>query len=224
MRDALYTLSQALLLAATFLLDISTTELQVGWSYTIASSSYETGQLHSPRMVDFFLFDTLSGGAGFATQVGQHVDALLEHAQRILDNCPDQCEQSCYRCLRSYSNRILHPRLDRHLAGTLLQTIINGKPPATATIAQQAKQLHMLCQFLELSGNVRCHQRVQLHNIDVPVLVESEQGTYALGTYPVQQMHQVVGHPLDRLPKHQVQLFSDYELRHSLPAIAQQFL
>src|SRR5258708_846072 len=77
MRDALDTLAQAILLAATRLLDIATSDLQVGWSYTVAASGANAAQRVPPRMADFFVFYTLSGGAGYATQVGQRIELLL---------------------------------------------------------------------------------------------------------------------------------------------------
>ena len=217
MRDALDTIAQALLLAATRLLDLAASELRVGWSFTVSASA--TSQ--HPRMADFFLFDTLSGGAGYATQVGQHMDALLAQTQKILDTCPEQCERSCYRCLRTYINRIIHQRLDRRLAGTLLRAILDGKAPVTPTIAQQARQLEMLCRFLELTGGVECQLEGVLNGIAVPMLVKTFQGMYAIGTYPVQQNWQIIKHPLDVLPLSRRYLFSDYELTHNLPHIAQ---
>ncbi len=224
MRDALDTLAQALLLAATRLLDIATTELQVGWSYTIAAPGTAGVEAALPRMADFFLFDTLSGGAGYATQVGQYVEPLLASTQRILDTCPEHCERSYYRCLRTYLNRMIHQRLDRHLASTLLRAIVNGKAPAKLPISQQAEQLEMLRQFLELAGTVECQREVELHGIPVPLLVRTSHESYAIGTYPVQQDRQAVGHALDALPTKQVRLFSDYELVHNLPTIAQSLL
>ncbi len=175
-------------------------------------------------MADFFLFDTLSGGAGYATQLGRYIEALLAQAQQALDTCPEQCERSCYRCLRTYSNRIIHQRLDRHLAGVLLQAIVSGKAPATLTVAQQAIQLDMLRQFLELAGVVECQRERVQQGVRVPLLARTVHGTYAVGTYPVQQDRQVVRHPLDALPTSQVRLFSDYELAHNLPSTAQSFL
>jgi len=223
MRDALDTLAQAILLAATRLLDIATSDLQVGWSYTVAAPGANAAQRVPPRMADFFVFDTLSGGAGYATQVGQHIELLLSRTQNILTSCPEQCERSCYRCLRTYTNRILHSHLDRHLSGMLLRSILNGQAPATLSIAQQTAQLDMLRQFLELAG-LPCECGGMLHGIQVPLLVKAMRGTYAVGTYPIQQELPEVKHPLNALPERQVRLFSDYELAHDLPKVAQALL
>ena len=119
---------------------------------------------------------------------------------------------------------MLHQRLDRHLASTLLRAIVSGKAPATLTISQQAAQLEMLRQFLELSGAVECQGEVVMHGIPVPLLIRTARGSYAIGTYPVQQDRKVVSHPLDTLSAKHVLLFSDYELAHNLPNIAQSLL
>ncbi len=223
MQDALDTIAQALLLAATRLLDIAASDLQVGWSYTVAAPGANAAQRVPPRMADFFVFDTLSGGAGYATQVGQHIESLVSRTQDILTNCPEQCERSCYRCLRTYTNRILHPHLNRHLGGILLRSILKGQAPARLSVEQQAAQLEMLRQFLELAG-IPCECDGVLHGIQVPLLVKAMRGTYAVGTYPIQQELPKATHPLNGLPERQVRLFSDYELAHDLPRIAQSLL
>jgi Domain of unknown function (DUF1998) len=223
MRDALDTIAQAILLAATRLLDIATSDLQVGWSYTVAAPGANAAQRVPPRMADFFVFDTLSGGAGYATQVGQHIELLLARTQNILTDCPEQCERSCYRCLRTYTNRIMHSHLDRHLSGILLRSILNGQAPATLSIAQQTAQLDMLRQFLELAA-IPCECGGMLNGIQVPLLVKAMRGTYAVGTYPIQQELPKAKHPLNALPERQVRLFSDYELAHDLPNVAQLLL
>jgi hypothetical protein len=32
---------------------------------------------------------------------------------RVLE-CPNDCEDSCYSCLRSFDNQVFHSRLNRH--------------------------------------------------------------------------------------------------------------
>ena len=223
MQDAINTIAQAVLLAATRLLDVATNELQVGWSYTIAARRAESGQNKFPRMADFFVFDTLSGGAGYATQVGQHIESLLSLTQEILTSCPEHCERSCYRCLRTYVNRIKHSHLDRHLGGTLLQAILSGRAPNALSIKQQAAQLDMLRQYLELAG-MSCEIEGMLQDAQVPLLVKTSRGMNAVGTYPIQQEFPRAKHLLNSLPESQVWLFSDYELAHNLPKAAQALL
>ncbi len=215
MRDGLDTLAQALLLATTRRMDISTSELQAGWSYSIAAQK----DAASERIAYLFLFDTLSGGAGYATQAGQYMEQLLRETQHILDICPDQCQQSCYRCLRTYQNRIQHHRLNRKLAGTLLRAITSGHPPEGLSLARQINELQMLQHYLELN-EIPCQQSGSIQGITAPLLVKTRRQTLAIGAYPVQQDLQVIRHSLNALPNFQVRLFSDYELAHNLPKIA----
>jgi len=196
-------------------MDISTSELQAGWSYSIAAQK----DAASERIAYLFLFDTLSGGAGYATQAGQYMEQLLRETQHILDICPDQCQQSCYRCLRTYQNRIQHHRLNRKLAGTLLRAITSGHPPEGLSLARQINELQMLQHYLELN-EIPCQQSGSIQGITAPLLVKTRRQTLAIGAYPVQQDLQVIRHSLNALPNSQVRLFSDYDLAHNLPQIA----
>ncbi|WP_069804659.1 DEAD/DEAH box helicase [Thermogemmatispora onikobensis] len=214
--DAAHTLAQALQLAATRLLDIQSGELRIGWNYTPMGNGVLVG-----RSIDFFLFDALAGGAGYATQVGQEIEQLLDKTLEILKECPEHCEQSCYRCLRNYGNRMLHYRLDRHLGRRLLQAIVEQRAPAAFSLEEQRRQLEGLAQFLTLQG-YDCHQPDWLAGQLVPLLAKDEDGNLlAVGTYPVEQDYKQTGHPLQELGP-RVCLVSDYELRHDLPGVAQE--
>jgi hypothetical protein len=151
------------------------------------------------------------------------MEQLLRETQSILDDCPDQCEQSCYRCLRTYQNRIQHPRLDRKLAGTLLRAITSGRVPEEFSLAQQINKLQMLQSYLQLN-DVSCQQSAKIQGIIAPLLVRTRRQMLAVGVYPVQQDLQIIKHSLDALPNSQVRLFSDYELAHNLPQIAHTLL
>jgi Domain of unknown function (DUF1998) len=210
------------LLATTRLLDISTTELQGGWSYSIATQP-ETGSAGATdRVAYLFLFDTLSGGAGYATQAGQYVEQLLKATQHVLDDCPDQCEKSCYRCLRTYQNRIQHHHLDRRLAGTLLRSIVSGQPPDDFSVAQQINELHILQHYLELSG-MRCQQGTKVGHVTIPLFVQTPHQMLAIGAYPVQKL-QTDQQINMSLPGYQRYVFADYDLKHNLPDITQNLL
>jgi Distinct helicase family with a unique C-terminal domain including a metal-binding cysteine cluster len=216
MRDALDTLTQAFQLATTRYLDISTTELQAGWSYSIAAQPDTSSNNDTARTAYIFLYDTLSGGAGYATQAGQNIEQLLIETQNILDNCPDQCERSCYHCLRTYYNRMQHHHLDRRLAGTLLHSLKTGLPPAHFSVEQQVEKLQLLKNYLELSG-LQCQSNHRLGNVTIPLLVERGHTHLAIGTYPVQQDESVIEHPLYAQTAMDVRIFSDYDLAHRLP-------
>jgi len=77
-----------------------------------------------------FLYDTLPGGAGFSSQLVDRGDELLQHALKIVKTCPENCDASCYRCLRSFKNKFEHGLLDRHVAAELLEFLITGEVPS----------------------------------------------------------------------------------------------
>ena len=211
LRDACESLAQALAIAATRILDVAGTELRAGWSYTQATLQPDS------RMVDFYLFDTLSGGAGYASQVGSHVPDLMKRTQHVLDDCPEQCERSCYRCLRSYENRILHERLDRRLAGELLRAIVSGALPEPRSIAEQTQQLAPLARFLDLAGMSAALQG-QRANASVPLLVHTPDGrSIAIGVRSVIRDPHSASHARDQLGD--TVLVSDYQLARDLPGV-----
>jgi hypothetical protein len=43
--------------------------------------------------------------------------------------CPENCDASCYRCLRSFKNKFEHRLLDRHVAAELLEYLLTGALP-----------------------------------------------------------------------------------------------
>ena len=79
-------------------------------------------------VLEIFLFDNASGGAGFAERIGHSMDQVLDRAiEMCIENC--DCDTSCHRCLRSYQNRYHHKSLNRHLGGSLLNYIAYGDAP-----------------------------------------------------------------------------------------------
>jgi hypothetical protein len=79
--------------------------------------------------VEIFIYDTLAGGAGFSPQLVERGDELFRTALSILVDCPERCDTSCYRCLRSFRNKIDHRLLDRVLGQQLLQHAMEGGYP-----------------------------------------------------------------------------------------------
>ena len=57
---------------------------------------------------------------------------LFEDALKLLEECPEACDRSCYRCLRSYKNKFEHDLLDRFIGASLLRYLLFGTPPALA--------------------------------------------------------------------------------------------
>ena len=61
------------------------------------------------------LYDSCTGGAGFASQAGAHLHALLRKTREILQ-CGRECEKACHACLLSHDTRHDHQYLNRHQA------------------------------------------------------------------------------------------------------------
>ena len=112
---ALRTISEALTKAACAKLELESNELQAEYRPALTDAGRDG------REAEIYLYDTLPGGAGFAQRVGRLGLIVFEDALRILENCPENCDRSCYRCLRGYRNKFEHDLLDRHLGSTLLQ-------------------------------------------------------------------------------------------------------
>jgi hypothetical protein len=93
---------------------------------------------------EIFLYDTLPGGAGFASQVAHRGGELFEQALTLMKTCPEDCDASCYRCLRSFKNKFEHGLLDRHVGAELLDYLISGEmqPFNARRIRSSSRLLH----------------------------------------------------------------------------------
>ena len=76
---------------------------------------------------------------------------MFERALRILEICPDNCDRSCYRCLRSYKNKFEHDLLDRYLGSSLLRFVLSGTTP-TLDPQRLDRSTDLLLEDLERSG------------------------------------------------------------------------
>jgi hypothetical protein len=132
--------------------------------------------------VEIFLYDTLSGGAGFASQLA---DKGLEPFHRALDlmtNCPGRCDASCYRCLRSFKNKLEHGLLDRHVGAEILAYLLDGKLPAFNEARLKASTMLLLADLQrQLDTSVKLESNVRVngaggHLITVPILATRSDG------------------------------------------------
>lgn len=124
---ALRTVSEALARAATDLLGIEPGEILAEFRPAMSADA------SSALCAEIFLYDTLPGGAGFATAIPAKAEELLKRARDLLENCPEKCDSSCYRCLRAFGNRIEHRSLDRHVGVELIDYLLTGITPETET-------------------------------------------------------------------------------------------
>jgi len=120
---ALRTIAEAMTIAATNLLEIDATELQAEFRPALTPGGAEGLE------AEIYLYDTLAGGAGFTRRVGELGDKVLRATLERLVHCPAGCDQSCYRCLRSFRNRFEHGLLDRKVGASLLRYLLDGTAP-----------------------------------------------------------------------------------------------
>ena len=120
---ALRTVSEALANAACRLLEIEFGEIMAEFRPALTPDG-KTG-----LEAEIFLYDTLPGGAGFSSQVADHGSELFQMALNLMEACPENCDASCYRCLRSFKNKFEHTLLDRHVGTELLKYLLTGTLP-----------------------------------------------------------------------------------------------
>jgi hypothetical protein len=117
----------ALRVRAAVELDIEPRELEAGMRLIAAGG---TGAFRP----EIFLADAIENGAGFVTRLAdaQRFDDLLNATRQMIasqweDPARHDCEGSCPRCLRDFSNTPYHPVLDWRLAADLLDILITGQ-------------------------------------------------------------------------------------------------
>jgi hypothetical protein len=121
---ALRTVSEAITKAACSILELEPNELQAEFRPALTQAGREGLE------AEIYLYDTLPGGAGFSRRAGQLGLIVFTAALGILESCPENCDRSCYRCLRSYKNKFEHDLLDRQVGASLLRFLLNGTYPA----------------------------------------------------------------------------------------------
>jgi ATP-dependent helicase YprA (DUF1998 family) len=120
---ALRTASEALAKAAAKLLEIEPGELLAEFRPALTMNGAAGFE------AEIFLYDTLPGGAGFASQLAGRGEELFRLALNLMKTCPEDCDASCYRCLRSFKNKFEHSLLDRHVGAELLEYLVAGDLP-----------------------------------------------------------------------------------------------
>lgn len=177
---ALRTVAEALTIAATKRLGIDADELQAEFRPAL------TPWGGSGREAEIYLYDTLAGGAGFTQQISELGRDVFKLALAQLEECPARCEESCYRCLRSFRNRFEHTQLDRHVGASLLRYLLNDTLSALAP-ERIERSVQKLYEDLQRSGveGVAFTRNVTI-DIDgigpvlVPILATKDNGERAL--------------------------------------------
>jgi ATP-dependent helicase YprA (DUF1998 family) len=172
---ALRTVSEALAKAASQLLEIEPGELMAEHRPALTSDGARGIE------AEVFLYDTLPGGAGFASQLAARGEELFERALHLMENCPENCDASCYRCLRSFKNKFEHSLLDRHVGVELLGYLLTGRSPGfnKARLERSTAILYhdLLRQGVDgvsFRGNVRL--QVGERQVVAPILAQTASG------------------------------------------------
>lgn len=138
---ATLTLSEAIVLAAGRILDIEFNEIRSG---------YRLRYFAETVYIDLFLFDSLSSGAGYSSEVSKRTDELLFETKQILEDC--KCDSSCHECLNHFWNQRVQNKLNRNLALQLLDWGNDGSIVKGLEINRQFELFKPLKELLELEG------------------------------------------------------------------------
>lgn len=180
---ALRTLSEAITLAATKRLEIEAGELQAEYRPALTPGG------HQGLEAEIYIYDTLAGGAGFTRRIGELGRVVFEDTIQLLEQCPAGCDQSCYRCLRSFKNRFEHDLLDRHLGASLLRYLVLGEEPVLDK-ARVELAVDRLYEDLSRHGlgdvHLQRHARIDVMGIgpiEAPILARSGQREFIIGVH-----------------------------------------
>jgi MrfA Zn-binding domain/Druantia protein DruA len=212
LEDALYSTAEALRLSASrhHQLDLDPSEFGSGFRIVPVEDEDEL-------FLDVYLYDTLSGGAGYAELAGRHLREILESTLALLEGC--HCERSCESCLQHYHNQHLKERLDRRLGAELLRYALYGQPPREPSAEMQIRALAGLRRLLELDG-FTCEEGANINRVTVPLLVSKGGRQLGVGVRSGLLDENWGGHTLTSMTGGQgirTRVLNDYVLKRNLP-------
>lgn len=227
---ALRSVAEAMTIASARLLDIDATELQA--EYRPALTSLGPLGLES----EIYLYDTLAGGAGFTRRIRDYGLDIFKHTLDRLENCPANCDASCYRCLRSFRNRFEHGLLDRHVGASLLRYLLHGTLPAMDPIrlSRSAGRLYedLTSLGLGLEGVALTRDAVidirGIGSVDAPILATRAGQQWIVGVHGPLTRDLAPDAKLQEAKEYstsvRVLLIDDTEITHSLPSASQRVI
>jgi ATP-dependent helicase YprA (DUF1998 family) len=206
-KDSCRSLSEALVLSATRTLSIDTGEI-AGGARVLRPLPDDPEELEG--YVEFFLYDTTSGGAGFASMAFESFESIVSECMSILGEC--NCAMSCHACLRTYENRIWHNDLDRFLGLSMLRYISGGQLPGV----EEERCKHVL---------ERLAQTLELMMPGLKTSIDATIGELVAVSGMKSVKVRITSCMLQNPPSaNKVVEISDYESIHQLPLVAHQIL
>jgi hypothetical protein len=212
LEDASHTIAEAFRLAASRHRQLDLDPSEFGSGFRIVPSDDR-----NRKYFDIYLFDTLSGGAGYAELVGSYLGEILDDTLELLKNCPDHCDTSCYGCLRHFYNQHLASRLDRQLGAELLDYALNGVFPVWYNKNEQSKLIRQLQRLLEMDG-CECKCDATIEGLDIPLIVKKGGKEIGVGLHSGLLDQNQIEHPLHDLDHVlSVKILNGYLLKRNLP-------
>jgi Lhr-like helicase len=178
-RIALRTICESLVQGAVQLLALDESELAADFRPAIIPGGPDSS------LVEIFMYDTLPGGAGFSRLALDQGIKLFETALVILESCSANCDSSCYRCLRKFSNKFEHNLLDRHLGASLLRHFIYGSAPSIPEerVAELTNTLTTALQErsdLSIKVNPSFTFNSSVGEVTFPLAIETDKGIFGI--------------------------------------------
>ena len=80
---------------------------------------------------EVFIYDNVPGGAGYARAIQDNLREIVELAKEMGRSCHNSnCSGACYHCLLGYRNQQIHNLLDRSLAVSVMDFILEDHQPS----------------------------------------------------------------------------------------------
>ncbi len=111
-------LTYALLAAAAQVIDVPRSELD---------GLFRPLEEPNTRTAEIIIYDNVPGGAGYSKIIADRFSEILQRAYQLVESC--SCADSCYDCLRTYTNQVFHHELNRHLVSNFLRPIVERLKP-----------------------------------------------------------------------------------------------
>lgn len=138
---AVTSVSEAIIVAASKVLDIEFSDLKSGYRL-----KYDKDNI----FVEIYLYDSVSSGAGYANRVGELIDEVLDETEKRL-HC--NCDISCPNCLQHYWNQSVKHNLDHNAGFQLLNWIRNGILDIEICKKDELKYIEVLKQIVKLQSD-----------------------------------------------------------------------